>query len=110
MVGVLVVASGTGVVAGEVVAVAPTIVVVIEHLDIRRPPTATAAATVADVPTVFPNVAVATTIPNVAPARFLLLAPIFGVIIVPPIVPHIFIPICICIFWSSCIMFPCCPP
>ena len=101
MVGELVVASGTGVVAGEVVAVAPTIVVVIEHLDIRRPPTATAAAVSAvptvssavsvatTIPTVSPAVAVATTIPTVALAIFLLLAHIVGVIIVPPIVPQI---------------------
>ena len=34
MVGALVVAGGTGVVAGEVVSVAPTVVVVIEHLDV----------------------------------------------------------------------------
>ena len=66
MFGALVFASGAGVVAGEVVAVAPTIVVVIEHLDIRRPPTATAAA-VSAVPTVSPAAAVATTIPTLRP-------------------------------------------
>ena len=100
MVGVLAVASGTGVVAGEVVAVAPTIVFVIENLDIIRAlldataaavsavPTVSSAVSVATaIPTVSPAVAVATTIPTVALAIFLLLAHIVGVIIVPPIVP-----------------------
>ena len=36
MVGALVVAGGTGVVAGEVVFVAPIVVVVIKHLDVMR--------------------------------------------------------------------------
>ena len=48
-----------------------------------------AAAGVAAVPTVSPAVAVVNTIPTVAPARFLLLAPIVGAIIVIPIPPQI---------------------
>ena len=63
---------------------------------------AAAAAAVAAVPTVYPAVAVDTTIPTVSPAvdvaatvptvapvRFLLLALIVGVIILPPIFPQI---------------------
>ena len=104
MVGALVVASVTGVVAGEVVSVAPTIVVVIEHLDVIRALLAATAAAVSAVPTVSSAVSVATTIPPVSPsvavatnipavslARFLLLAHIVGVIIVPPIVTQIFL-------------------
>ena len=102
MVGALVVAGGTGVVAGEVVSMAPTVVVVIEHIDVIRALLAAAAATVAAVttvssavsvattiPTVSPDVVVATTIPTVALAIFLLLAHIVGVIIVSPIFPQI---------------------
>ena len=101
MVGALVVAGGTGVVAGEVVSVAPTIVVVIEHLDVIRALLASTAAAVSAVPTVSSAVSVATTIPTVSPAVavsatiptvalaiFLLLAYIVGVIIVHPIVPQ----------------------
>ena len=104
MVGALVVSSGTGVVAGKVVSVAPTLVVVIEHLDVIRALLAATAAAVAAVPTVSsdvsvsttiptvsPAVSVATTIPTVALAIFLLLAYIVGVIIVPPIIPQIFL-------------------
>ena len=97
---VLVVAGGTVVVSGEVVSVAPTAVIVIEHLDVIRAllaaaavaavPTVSSAFSVATtIPTVSPDVAVATTIPTVALAIFLLLAHIVGVIIVPPIVPQI---------------------
>ena len=102
MVGALVVASGTGVVAGKVVSLAPTMVVLIEHLDVIRALLAATAAAVSAVPTVSsvvfvattiptvsPAVAVATTIPTVALAIFLLLAHIVGFIIVSPIVPQI---------------------
>ena len=118
MVGVLVFASGTGVVAGEVVSVAPTIVVVIEHLGVIRALLAATVAAVASVlnvssavsvattiPAVSPAVAVATTIPTVALAIFLLLAHIVGVIIVPPLFPKLFctvLLICCCII--SCII------
>ena len=102
MVGALAVVGEFFVVAGEVVSVDPTVVVVIIQLDIIRALLAAAAADVAAVPTVSPAVAVATTIPTVspsvsvtatiptvAPARFLLLAPIVGFIIVTPIVTQI---------------------
>ena len=101
-----------GVVAGEVVAVAPTIVVIIEHLDVIRGLLAATAAAVSAVPTVSSTVSVVTTIPTVSPAVavsttistvslaiFLLLAHIVGVIIVPPIFPQIVLR-----------GFPCCPP
>ena len=81
---------------------APTVVVVIEQLDVIRELLAAAAAAVAAVPTVSsavavattittvsPAVAVTTTIPTVALARFLLLSHIVEVIIVLPIVPQI---------------------
>ena len=96
------VAVGTVVVAGDVVSVAPIVVVVIEQLDVIRALISATAAAVAAVPTVSSAVAVATTIPTVSPAvavattittvalsRFLLLSDIVGVIIVPPIVPQI---------------------
>ena len=67
---------------------APTVVVVIKKLDVIRVLLAAAAA-VSAVPTVSTAVAVATTIPTVALARFLLPSPIVGVIIVPPISPLI---------------------
>ena len=88
MVGALVVAGGTFVVSGEVVSVAPTVVVIIKQLDVVR---ALLAAAVTAVTTVSPAVAVATTILTFASARFLLPIPIVGVIIAPPIVPPMFL-------------------
>ena len=80
MVGALVVSVGTVVVVGEVVSVAPTVVVVIENLDVIRALLAATAAAVAAVPTVSPTIAV---------DRCLLPDPIVVVIIDPLIVPPI---------------------
>ena len=68
---------------------APTAVLVIKQFDVVRALLAAAVAAFAAVPTVSPAVAVANTISTVDPARFLLPAPIVGVIIVPPIIPPI---------------------
>ena len=102
MVGALVVAGGTGVVAGKVVSVAPTFVVVIEHIDVIRallaatasavvavPTVSSAVSVAATIPTVSPAVAISITIPTVALAIFLLLAHIVVFIIGPPIFPQI---------------------
>ena len=86
MVGALVVAVGTVVVAGEVVSMAPTVVIIIKQLDVV---TALLAAAVATVPTVSFAFDVATTITTVDYARFILPSPIVVVIIATPIVPPI---------------------
>ena len=90
MVGALVVAGGTIMVAGEIVSVDQTVVIVIKYFDVSRALLAAAAA-VDVVPTAPPAVAVTTNIPTVAFSRFFPPAPIVGVIIVPPIVLPMFL-------------------